>query len=146
SPDVRPARRPCRSIARTRPRAKVKRLTIYVSEFGRLRIYQIIKQRLSGERPRSADLVQSDRASPRRFQRFEQLLHRHPSPEIGIYEPCPNSAVSPHNKCSWYRQHPGIVALIIRKHSTKRGQQSLKIGPDPDGKVKLQGVAVIHVD
>src|SRR5215469_445532 len=97
------------------------------SELARLRIYQIIKQRLSRQRPRSADQAQSDATSLRRFQRIEQLLHRHPPPEIRIYEPCPDNAVSPDDKCSWYWQHPGIIALIIGKRSTIRGQQSLKI-------------------
>src|SRR5262245_4645528 len=41
-----------------------------------------------------------------------------PPPEIRIYEPCLDDAVSPDDKSSWYRQHPGIVALIIGKHST----------------------------
>jgi len=67
---------------------------------------------------RSADLTQSGPTSLRRFQRVEQLFHRHPPAEIRIYEPCPDNAVSPDDKCSWYRQHPGIVTLIIGKRST----------------------------
>src|SRR5262249_44488414 len=62
--------------------------------------------------------LRSNPMSLRRFQRIEQLFHRHPPPEIRIYEPCPDNAVSPDDKCSWYRQHPGIVALIIGKRST----------------------------
>src|SRR5262249_24962387 len=88
----------------------------------------------NGQRPRSADLAQSDPMSLRRSQRIEQLLHRHPPSEIRVYEPCPDNAVSPDDKGSGYRQDPGIIALIIGKRSTVRGQQSLKIGPDPDGK------------
>ena len=63
-------------------------------------------------------MTQSGPTSLRSFQRVEQLLHRHPPPEIRVYEPCPDNAVSPDDKCSWYRQHPRIVALIIGKRST----------------------------
>src|SRR5262249_16325351 len=106
------------------------------SELDPSRAYQIIKWRFSRQRPRSADPAQSDPMSLRRSQRIEQLLHPHPPSEIPVYEPSPDNTVSPDDKCSGYRQDPGIVALIIGKRSTIRGQQSLKIGPDPDGKVK----------
>src|SRR5262249_30679866 len=98
----------------------------------------------NGQRPRSADLAQSDPMSLRRSQRIEQLLHR--QSEIRVYEPCADHTVSADDKCSGYWQDPGIVALIIGKRSTIRGQQSLKIGSNPDGKVKRQRIAIIHFD
>src|SRR6516164_2852459 len=112
------------------------------SELARLRIYQIIKQRASQICRTGA--IWSEVTAPLSARRAT------PPPssaaEIRIYEPCPDNAVSPDDKGSWYRKHPGIIALIIGKRSTVGGQQWLKIGSDPDGKVKRQGVAVIHID
>jgi hypothetical protein len=46
--------------------------------------YIKLSNNASVQRPRSADLVQSDSASLRHFQRVEKILHRHPPPEIRI--------------------------------------------------------------